>query len=194
MSSRDKGDRDKTPEEERDDELDAILMDPNKKEALLKKMGLGSEENRTEVRRNLTPTGKSTGWPAVACPPMPFWPTPYPPFPFPVPGYPVPIWREGCGTEGGWVCHDSREYHIDDDDGPGPSERSLRRAEEEDVIDPLDEEEALELVEFDPKVESKDTWPPPKATRSFLEKHFNKSLSEEEREAILKDFLKPDTY
>ena len=56
MSSRHKGDRDKTPQEERDDELDAILMDPSKKEAPLKKMGLGSEENRTEVRRNLTPT------------------------------------------------------------------------------------------------------------------------------------------
>ena len=49
MSSGDEGDRDKTPEEERDNELDAILRDPNK-EALLKKMGLGSEENRTEVR------------------------------------------------------------------------------------------------------------------------------------------------
>ena len=96
----------------------------------------------------------------------------------------------GTHMEGGaWdgrgvgMPHDSREYHIDDD-GPGPSERSLRRAEEEDVIGLLDEEEALELVEFDPKVESKDTWPPPKAMRSFLEKHFNKSLSEEEREAI----------
>ena len=29
--------------------------------------------------------------------------------------------------------------------------------------------------------------------KTFLEKHFNKSLSEEEREAILKDFPKPDT-
>ena len=48
-------------------------------------------------------------------------------------------------------------------------------------------------MEFDPKVESRDTWPPPKAMRSFFEKHFNKSLSEEEREEILKDFPKPDT-
>ena len=28
--------------------------------------------------------------------------------------------------------------------------------------------------------------------RNFLEKHFNKSLSEEERESILKDFPKPN--
>ena len=88
---------------------------------------------------------------------------------------------EGRGTERGWS---SRE------DGAGPS---ALRTEDEDFVDLLDEEEALELVEFDPKVEAKDTWPPPKSMKTFLEKYFNKSLSEEEREAILKDFPKPDT-
>lgn len=45
--------------------------------------------------------------------------------------------------------------------------------------------EALELIEFDPSVD-------PTASQShmlsFLEKHFNRSLTDEEREAILKEF------
>ena len=36
------------------------------------------------------------------------------------------------------------------------------------------------------------TWEPPQTIRNFLEKHFNKSLSEGERESILKDFPKPN--
>jgi hypothetical protein len=50
----------------------------------------------------------------------------------------------------------------------------------------------LELVEFDPKVKPAGRWEPPKTIRNFLEKHFNKSLSEEERESIMKDFPKPN--
>lgn len=38
----------------------------------------------------------------------------------------------------------------------------------------LDEAEALE---FDPRVDSKETWETPKAISSFLEKHFNRSLN-----------------
>ena len=179
MSLEDEGE--KTPEEglTEDQELDAILGDPRKKEALIRKMGLGTEDAR-DSSRNLTSSGKSTGcWPTY--PPGPCWPTFFPPFPYPGPGVPVPNWGEGRGTERGWS---SRE------DGAGPS---ALRTEDEDFVDLLDEEEALELVEFDPKVDAKDTWPPPKSMKTFLEKHFNKSLSEEEREAILKDFPKPDT-
>ena len=46
-----------------------------------------------------------------------------------------------------------------------------------------------ELVEFDPKVKPAGAWEPSQTMRNFLEKHFNKSLSEE-RESILKDFPK----
>ena len=59
-------------------------------------------------------------------------------------------------------------------------------------MDLLDEAEALELVEFDPKVNSKDTWEPPHGIATFLERHFNRSLSNEEREAIMKDFPQPN--
>ena len=50
----------------------------------------------------------------------------------------------------------------------------------------------MELVEFDPKVKPAGTWEPPQMIRNFPEKHFNKSLSEGERESILKDFPKPN--
>ena len=56
----------------------------------------------------------------------------------------------------------------------------------------LDDLEALELVEFDPKVKPADTWDPPQSIKAFLSKHFNKALTEEEREAIRKDFPRPN--
>ena len=63
---------------------------------------------------------------------------------------------------------------------------------EEDVVDLLDEAEALELVEFDPSVDPKDTWKAPQVIAMFLEKHFDRCLSTEEREAIMKDFPRPN--
>ena len=51
----------------------------------------------------------------------------------------------------------------------------------------LDKAEALELVEFDPGVDSKDAWDPPKPMTSFLDKHFNRSLLDAEREVIMKE-------
>ena len=53
MSLEDEGE--KTPEEglTEDQELDAILGDPRKKEALIRKMGLGTEDAR-DSSRNLT--------------------------------------------------------------------------------------------------------------------------------------------
>ena len=47
------------------------------------------------------------------------------------------------------------------------------------------------MVEFDPSVEPKDSWEPPKAIAGFLEKQFNRCLEDSEKEAILKDFPKP---
>ena len=58
-------------------------------------------------------------------------------------------------------------------------------------MDLLSDAEALELVEFDPAVEPEDSWEPPKAMISYLDKHFNKALSVAERKAILKDSPKP---
>ena len=72
---------------------------------------------------------------------------------------------------------------------PGPSGSGGGSGEKsydvEDAIDLLDESEALEMVEFDPSISPKDSWEPPKSMVSFLEKHFNRSLSDLEREAIM---------
>ena len=180
-----------------EDQLDAILKDPRSKAALLKKMGLDETEKNKDQRP--TPSGTDMGgWPPYPLVP-PGWLGLYPPFPY-GPGAsctrPVPTWREGRGTEGQWAG----QYDPDDAGRPGPSagvpgpssKRPRVDEEDEDAVDLLDETEALELVEFDPKVKPTGTWDPPSVIRSFLHKHFNKSLSEEEREAILKDFPKPN--
>ena len=106
----------------------------------------------------------------------------------------MPTWKEGRGPESQWAglhyelddAEETGSIHIEE---PGPRPRL---EEEEDSITLLDESEALELVEFDPKVKPAGTWEPPQTIRNFLEKHFNKSLSEGERESILKDFPKPN--
>ena len=81
---------------------------------------------------------------------------------------------------------------------PGPSGVTTQTAQseveselEDDVVQLLDQAEALEFIEFDPTVDPKDTWKPPQAIQTFLEKHFNRQLSEEEISAIMKDFPKP---
>ena len=51
-------------------------------------------------------------------------------------------------------------------------------------IDLLDEKEALEFVEFDPTLDTSGAWKAPKTMTTFLEKYFNKALSDEERDAI----------
>ena len=79
---------------------------------------------------------------------------------------------------------------------PGPSGLGAGSTEKpqdvEDTIDLLDELEALEMVNFDPSVSLKDSWEPPRSMVSFLERQFNRSLSDLEREAIMKDFPKPN--
>ena len=178
-----------------EDQMDVILNDPNLKAALLLKMGLGdSDGNKTSGKPNanredghLTPSGKSTGgWPAYP----PFWPPyPYPPAPFP--GYP-PFTSQGTADARQSRGTGSRPLR----DEPGPSGLATSGGmtvtdDDEDAIELLDEAEALELVEFDPCVEPKDSWQAPTSITSFLDKHFNKALSEEERSAIMKDFPKP---
>ena len=65
-------------------------------------------------------------------------------------------------------------------------------ASEEDHIHLLSDSEALELVEFDLSVTPENSWKPPAHMGQFLAKHFNRCLTDAEREAILKDFPRPD--
>ena len=178
--------------------MDAILKDPKAKATLLKKMGLGDEPSRGQ---HPTPSGMVTGgWPSYPLAPPLGWPGYIPPYPY-GPASPrarlMPTWREGRGKGSQWAglhyepddVEESSSIHSEE---PGPSSKRPRLEQEEDCISLLDESEALELVEFDPKVEPAGSWEPPQMIRSFLEKHFNKLLSEEERDAIMKDFPKPN--
>ena len=61
-----------------------------------------------------------------------------------------------------------------------------------DVVDcTLNPEESKEFQEFDPRINDNEVWKPPVSMSKFLEKHFNKCLDEQERQAILADFPKP---
>ena len=46
----------------------------------------------------------------------------------------------------------------------------------------------LMFAKFNLEIEQTNTWDPPKQMNAYLEKHFNKSLKEEEAEAILEDY------
>ncbi len=90
---------------------------------------------------------------------------------------------EDEGTEGGTVEDLGVEGEIVE-----PSDRF-----EEDQVNLLDEAESLELVVFDPSVNSGVAWEPHQCLSSFLQRRFNRSLSDSEREAIIKEFPKPDS-
>ena len=120
-----------------------------------------------------------------------FPPTPYPPVPWGYGwGYPMPFpWLSGQGPLGLIGKTDLQEYDsiLEEEEQLHSQKRPLEE-HDEDVVDLLDEAEALKLVEFDPKVDPKDTWKAPQVIATFLERHFNQSLSTEEREAIMEDF------
>lgn len=128
---------------------------------------------------------------------MPFWYAPllaFPPFSSTEPGpsgyMPMSGFMAPFGAS--WPNQAQREkstVQSGDREATKPSEDT---EVEGDTIELLDESEALELVEFDPSVDPKDTCDPMKPIASFLDKHFNRALSDSEREAILKDFPKPN--
>ena len=182
--------------------LDRLLGDPAKKVLILQKLGLDeltkknsegttdrANQQSSEALANLTPSGKSVGanWPQV---PTPFWIAPYPGY-FPAnpatTGY-GPVYAPPEFYPPGFQSGNRADKGLDE---PGPSGATSARTSNYNE-DTIDESEALELVEFDPSVYPKDSWEAPKSMTNFLEKHFNRSLSDSEREAIMKDFPKPN--
>ena len=174
-----------------DAQLEAILKDLQAKAAFLKNMGIGED---TSTDQYPTPHGTNTGgWPPSLLALL-GWPGFSPPFHYrpvaPCAQLMPSTWEEG-GSEAQWVgfCPTSEESTAVVE--PGPNKRPRLEEEDNDTISLLDDEEALELIEFDLKVKPAWLWEPPKAIRSFLEKHINKTLSDDEGEAIMKDFPKP---
>lgn len=148
-------------------------------------------------------------------PPLPWWMT-FPPYFPPAATFPFPV-ASGCSHgDPASLAHappaaSSSSSNINTTDSSSstarghssgsrkrvsPSDLESLESEEEgddtqDTISLLQESEALELIEFDPAIQPEDAWSPPDNIVKFLDRHFNKSLSEEERKAILKDFPKP---
>ena len=53
-----------------------------------------------------------------------------------------------------------------------------------DVVDLLDDDEALEFMEFNPTVEASTTWTPSETTVNFLEKNFNRCLPDRDPQRL----------
>ena len=110
----------------------------------------------------------SGAWLAV---PMQFpFAAPFPPFWGPV--QPLPGSASSLGQPG---SSSSKGQEVESDD-------------DEDVLEYFDKEEA---AEFDPTVTDANTWEAGKVIDTFFSKHFNRSVTSDEREAIMKDFPKP---
>ena len=177
------------------EQTDELFRDPRAKELLIKKLGLDAEDpptgksNRTpansgsgkrsdatEPPQYLTPSGMTTG--SWGMPPFFGWPHDVHWFQGMAP-------FAGCQqTAGATDCPQRLDTRVRGrvvNDGAGPSglhnqDKLSQQAEDEsddNVVGLLDESEALELIEFDPSVNPKDSWKPPSAMSSFLEKHFN---------------------
>ena len=180
-----------------DETIEKLLADPAAKSKLLEKLDLENLVSRNKETNPPEPSSESIRWPLPGQyptlsgrsmgigqwpPPSPYPPFWWPPMPFSVPPMSADTVRETSASS-------STSTSVPGgSDGQGPSSKA---GEDEDVIDLLEESEALEMVEFDPSVSPKDSWEPPKAMADFLGKHFNRALSDNEREAIMKDFPKP---
>jgi len=64
--------------------------------------------------------------------------------------------------------------------------------DDDDVLQMLEEGEALELVQFDPTVEGVNSWEAGEIINTFLSKYFAKALDQKEIDKIMKDFPKPN--
>ena len=119
---------------------------------------------------------------------------PWPTFPLQYPFAALPFW--GPITLLPWVASTSNPHSL-----PGstwtlgqPGSSCTQGQEEEgdkNVVEFLDDAEALELVQFDHSVQDDSVWEAGETVNFFLEKHFLHPLPPEEREAIMKDFPKP---
>ena len=150
--------------------IDNILASPTKKLLLIEKLGLGTgKDSPTVTGADPTLSGKSTG------------PTPS-----------VSAIRANAPRAGLTQVLLPSEWLSRLGSQPSSSGSQDAVDVTEDPIDLLTEAEALELVEFDPSVTPENSWKPPEHMAQFLSKHFNRCLSDAEREAILKDFPRPD--
>ena len=171
--------------DERRKKIDELLRDSEVRTALLQRLSGSAVEGQQAFPPSLTLSGTAagSGWPA-----FPF-PTPFGPFPAFSPFWP-PNPDQGVRPPGSAIQHATiGASSSPEDDGHQVTETE----QEDDVIDYLSDAEALEFLEFDPHVSSEDAWEATKTMSDFLEKHFTRCLKPEDREAMLKDFPKPNS-
>ena len=163
--------------EESQKKIDELLADPATRAALLQKLlsppaplqDPGTRDGAVPFPYStLSGTSASSGWPVF---PVPFPLTPAPGFP--------PFWSRHADATGGQSTpqrtNESNATVSDIAENGSSGLQSSVPPEEEDIIEPLGDAEALELVEFDPTVESECDWIPPQPILAFLEKHFTKA-------------------
>ncbi len=187
-------------QEDKDEDIDVLLAsiatDPRKKLKLLKKK-MGVIDDTTSDRSpsgkkggtgDKTPTLSGTNW---GNPLRSYW---NPPFPH----MGLPFWWRARGGRGNLPLYRIPGAHAQGGSTSAvsvsdnfPLARRLHNSDEEE--DHIEQTRALQIVEFDPSVLPKDSWQPTKTMETFLTKHFNRSLSDEERESILMDFPKPNS-
>ena len=75
---------------------------------------------------------------------------------------------------------------------PGSSRvQGQEEGEEEDYLDLLDEDKALELVQFEPVVDNGDAWKACDTINNFIKKSFIQVITPIARDGIMKDYPKP---
>ena len=75
--------------------------------------------------------------------------------------------------------------------GSASSQGQVKGEYDSNVVDLLDDEEALDFANFDPMINDDNAWDAGEVINAFLEKHFNRVITPEEREAMMNDFPNP---
>ena len=180
---------------EREKRVDALLSDKELKELRIQKLvdgghvAKGTSPNNTDANQASTHQNPVYGnwsafptqFPFVLLPTTPFWgPFHASPATTTPPSNPQPTQLPLYGS-----ASSSGQLGSSRPQGQG------EEANEEDYVELLDEGESLESVQFDPTVEDENAWDAGEIINSFIEKHFKRAMTMEEREAIMKDFPKP---
>ena len=182
-------------------DIKALLRDPVKRAEILRWLGITDS-------LHLTPSGNSGGsgfpspfgtltpsgtFPAPWLFPMPWFPYPSPPaVPSPWTGTQPPQDTSNSSVAPSPMIEpvatplEKSVAIVEDDTGDEESDK-----EAADRVEYLSKEEAGEFREFDPSLKDQESWQPPDYMIKFLDKHFNRCLEVEERQAILEDFPKP---
>lgn len=182
---------------ERDEQVSQLLDDKDLRDLLIQRLQDGGHVAKKVATANET-ASFSTPWPP---PPGQFF------FPFPS----MPFWGPATSPMTAGTNRPTGSTSVLDQPGssnvqgqggaqsqskeqsqPEQSKDSVNdEPDEEDTIRLLDDTESLELVQFDPTVEDATTWEAGETIDSFLEKHFSRIISAEERDSIMGDFPRP---